>query len=139
MAVITAGAFIIHLILVMILMAGAETGIEAVIAGNILFWAVLAVVGFILLSRMLQYSQEWIRSMAFPLAAAAATGLIVMLLNKALLSLLGNTASLIVCLLIAISLYTVLLLALKDFTEEELEIMPCGNLVLLLARKLRLM
>lgn len=135
---IVAGSFIIHLITVIILMSAGK-GMEAVIVGNMLFWIVLAVAGFVLLSRMLQYRQEWIRSVAFPVAGAAATGLIAMLLNKALLSLIGNTASLIVCLIVAVFLYVVLLLALKDFTEEELEIMPGGNLILLLARILRLM
>ena len=132
-------SFVVHIVTVIILLSGAKLGMEAVIIGNVLFWAAMAVSGFVLLSRILQYRQEWIRSVAFPVAAAAAAGLIIMLLNKALLSFIGNTASLIVCVIVAMVLYMVLLVALKDFTEEELEIMPMGNLILLLSKMLRLM
>ncbi|MBQ8598444.1 MAG: polysaccharide biosynthesis C-terminal domain-containing protein [Lachnospiraceae bacterium] len=132
-------SLLIHIVTVIILLSGAKSGMQAVVAGNVLFWASMAVAGFILVSRILQYRQEWIRSVAFPVVAAAVAGLIAMLLNKALLSLLGNTASLIVCLIVAVVLYVVLLIALKDFTEEELEILPGGNLILALARMLRLM
>lgn len=129
----------IHIVVSVVLLTGAKMGISAVIAGNIFFWVFMAGSGFVLISRMMQYKQEWIRCVAFPVAAAAASGLLGMLLNKALLSLLGNTASLIVCLILAVIIYMVLLIALKDFTEEELEIMTGGNLILALARMLRLM
>lgn len=140
-AVIIASAvsLLIHIVVSVVLLTGVKLGITAVITGNICFWISLACSGFVMIGRMMQYKQEWIRHVAFPVVAAAASGLLGMLLNKALLSLLGNTASLIVCLLLAVIIYMVLLIALKDFTEEELEIMTGGNLILAFARMLRLM
>lgn len=140
-AVVTTAAvsMVIHIVVSVALLLGAKLGITAVITGNIFFWIFMAVGGFVMVGRMMQYKQEWIRGVAFPVGAAAASGLLAMLLNKVLLSLLGNTASLIVCLLLAVIIYTVLLITLKDFTEEELEIMTGGNLIFALARMLRLM
>lgn len=135
----TAISLLLHIVTIIVLLSGNQAGMRAVVAANVVFWIGMAVAGFLPVSRMLQYRQEWIRSIAFPVVAAAVAGLIAMLLNKALLSLLGNTASLIVCLIVAIILYVILLIALKDFTEEELEIMTGGNLILALGRMLRLM
>ena len=71
--------------------------------------------------------------------AAAIAGLLAMLLNKALLSLLGNIATLIICVIFGAISYFVILFALKDFSEEELEIMSGGNILLTIGKMLRLM
>lgn len=132
-------SLLIHIISAILLFQVTDLGVEAVVIANNIFWILIAGAGFVMIGRMLQYSQEWIRSFALPVVAAAVAGLIIMLLNKALVSLVGNIVSLILCLLVASVLYLILLLVLKDFSEAELEIMPGGKRIRMFAGMLRLM
>jgi stage V sporulation protein B len=132
-------ALLIYIVSAIILLAGLKMGIAALIISQILFWLAVTVPFFFIIGRMVQYRQEWIRSIAFPIVAAAIGGLIAMLLNKAFVSLLGNVATLIICIVFGSAAYLIILFALKDFTEEELELMPGGQILLALGRMLRLM
>ena len=130
---------LVHIVSAIVLMSGMKAGVLSLIVSQLLFWLIIAVPGFMMISRMVQYKQEWIRSFAFPIVAAAIAGLLAMLLNKALLSLLGNIATLIICVFFGAISYFVILFALKDFSEEELEIMSGGNILLTIGKMLRLM
>lgn len=134
-----AAALLLYIVSAILLFQVTELGMEAVVLANNIFWIAAAGAGFVMISRMLQYSQEWIRSFAFPVVAAAVAGLITMVLDKALISFVGNIAALILCLFTASVLYLILLLVLKDFSETELEIMPGGRLIRKFAGMLRLM
>ena len=48
-------------------------------------------------------------------------------------------AALIICVIFGAISYFVILFALKDFSEEELEIMSGGNILLTIGKMLRLM
>ena len=86
---------LVHIVAAIVLMSSMKAGVLSLIVSQLLFWLIIAVPGFMMISRMVQYKQEWIRSFAFPIVAAAIAGLLAMLLNKALLSLLGNIATLL--------------------------------------------
>ncbi len=140
-AVVGIGAIglVVHIVAAIIFMTGMKVGVLSLVIAQILFWLVITVPSFMMIGRMVQYKQEWIRSFAFPIVAAAIAGLISMLLNKAFLSLLGNLATLIICVIFGTLAYLIILFALKDFSEEELEIMSGGNILLTIGRMLRLM
>ena len=132
-------ALVVHVILVLILLKNTGLSLTAVVISNIVFFAVLTVMGFFLVGRRLQYRQEWIHTFAFPVVAAAISGIAVMLLNRLITSFAGTTIALIVSLPLGIVIYMVLLIVTKAVTEKELENMTGGRILLMLGRWMRFM
>ncbi|MBQ9927667.1 MAG: polysaccharide biosynthesis C-terminal domain-containing protein [Lachnospiraceae bacterium] len=132
-------AFFVHVVLVYILLTKTGLGVVAIVIGNIVFYAIIAVTCFVCMAKNIQYSQEWIRSLAFPLVAAGISGLIIMLLNKAFVSLVGSVLSLIICLPVGIAAYVVLLLVLRCVSEKELQNMFLGRILIGMAKALHLL
>lgn len=131
-------AFLLHLIVLVLLLMNTSMGITAVACGMIVFWLVSCAVGFIGVMRYLQYSQEWLRTFGITVIAAGISGLLGMLLSKALLPA-GDIVTLLVCLIVCLIVYNLLLLLLKGVREEELEDMPGGRILIFLGEKLHLM
>ena len=61
-----------------------------------------------------------------PIGCASLTGIIVMLLNKALVTLVGNLFSVIICFVTGIFAYYILLIAVRGIRQEEFEAVPGG-------------
>lgn len=129
----------VHVIAVILLLSNTALSVTAVIIGNIVFYGIMTVAGFLLISRILQYTQEWLKAAAFTIIASGITGLIVMLLNKALISLTGSTISLVICLPVGIIIYMILLIVLRGVTENELKNMALGEIMIRLGRLLHFM
>lgn len=119
-----------------VLLANTQLGILSLVIGNIIFYAVLTVAGFVLVTKSFQYVHDWIRGLAFPVVAAGIAGLIVMLLNKAFLSMTGSTISMLISLFVGCAAYTILLLAIRCVNERELENMFMGRLLIGIGRAL---
>lgn len=132
-------AFLLHLLVLFLLVMNTEMGITAVACGLTVFWFTACVIGYIGVIRYMQYSQEWIRVYGIPTFSAAVAGFVGMLFVKLLAGLLGNAVTLLICLPLCILIYNVLLILLKGITEDELEDMPGGMLIVFLAQKLHLM
>lgn len=132
-------SFAAAIILIYLLLTGTGLGILSLVIGNIIFYGVQTIAGFVLIRREYQYTQEWVRSFAFPVVAAGISGLIVMLLNKAFISLTGSTISFFICLPVGIAAYVVLLLAIRCVNEKELENMLLGRLLIRIGRALHLL
>lgn len=130
---------IIYCVAVGGLVKNTNLGIMALVIGNIIFYVILSVGGFLFISKSLQYSQEWVRTVAFPVVAAGIAGLIVMLLNKAFASLMGNVLSMVVCLPVGIAAYVILLLVIRSVNENELEDMIFGKILIVIGKQLHLM
>lgn len=82
--------------------------------------------GFFLM-RLLRYSPDWLHLFVFPTAACAVTGLCVFLLNKALVSLIGELLTCIICILAGGFCYLILILVLKCVREKDLSLLPGGK------------
>lgn len=134
-----AAALAVHVVLVLLLLTNTGLSLTAVVIGNIVSFAVLTVTGFLLLARRLQYRQEWIHTFAFPVAAAAISGIAVMLLNRFLTSFAGTAIALAASLPIGIIVYMVLLVVTRAVTEKELENMTGGRILLTLGRWMKRM
>ncbi len=132
-------AFILHLAVTVLLLGNTGMGITAVVCGNIVFYLTACGVCFFGVIRYMKYSQEWIRTFAITLIAAGVSGLIGMLLNKALLSFAGAAVTLIICAVACFVAYNVLLIVLRGVREEELSGMPGGKLIVTIAVRLHLM
>ena len=126
-------ALILHGGIAALLLKTAQMGITGVVTAVIVFYAVVTVLGFLLICRSFQYSQEWIRCFAVTIIASAIAGVIAMLLNKVVAPLLGSIISMIICLLIAVAVYMVLLIVLRAFKDGELEEMAGGRILIMLA------
>ena len=122
-----------------ILLANTQLGILSLVIGNIIFYAVLTVAGFVLVTKNFQYVHDWIRGLAFPVVAAGIAGLIVMLLNKAFLSMTGSTISMLISLFVGCAVYTILLLAIRCVNERELENMFMGRILISIGRTFHLL
>ena len=132
------GAFILHLLVVLILVNNTELGIKAVVCGMLVYWLVVCVTGFISVGRYLQYSPDWLKMFGVTIIAAGIAGLIAMLVCKALFSVAGSFLTLLVCTILCLVLYNVILILLKGVGEEELMEIPGGKIVLVLAEKIHL-
>ncbi len=127
------GALVVHTGVLLILLKTTKIGMNGVIISNILFYFLAALGGFLLISRIFEYRQEWIKSFAITIVVSAISGVIAMLLNKVFAPIVGLALSMLICLLVAVPVYLVLLIVTRAFREGELEEMPGGRLLLMLA------
>ena len=130
---ICAVAFLAQAALSVVLVKSTGMGMLALAVAGILFYVIITAGGFLFTGSKMQYTQEWIRSFLMTLLAAAVSGVIAMLLNKAFAGLIGELISLIVCLVVGIIVYMVLLVVTRAFQAEELEKMPGGWILIRLA------
>ena len=99
-----------------------------------IFYLLLTAAGFVLVSREMQYRQDWIRGVAIPTVLAAVTGVVTMLINRFLTPAAGRVAGTIVCVVVGILVYVILLLAARNMREEELNSSLFGRLLLKVGR-----
>lgn len=127
-------AFAAHFAAIYFLVRKALLGGYGVVYSVILFTAVLAALCFTFTSRKLKYRQEWVSSVAFPAVSACVAGLVAMLLNKLLLSMVGNIMTIVISCLVSSILYIIMLMVLRVVNEGELSRMPFGNIWITLGR-----
>lgn len=132
-------AFLIHLVFLFILISSTGLGIQAVALGLLVFWLVVCATGFIGIVQYMQYSPEWIRTFGVTAAASCASGLVGMLLSKVMISWAGGTVTFFVCIIVCILIYLLLMIVLKGIREDELEDMPGGRVIIVLAERMRLL
>lgn len=118
-------AFVLH-VGVMILLVNSGMGIMALIIGSAVFYLATAGGGFWIVMKGLQYRQEWIRTFAVTIVAAAIAGVIAMLLDKVFEPLLGSLTSMLICFTVAVLVYLFLLTVTRAFKDEELDEMAGG-------------
>ncbi len=132
-------AFLIHLVFLFILISTTKLGIVAVALGLMVFWLVVCVTGFVGAVQYMQYSPEWIRTFGVTAAASAASGLVGMLLCKVMISWAGGIATFLICIIVCILIYIVLMIVLRGIREDELEEMPGGRVIVVLAERVHLL
>ena len=136
---ISGAAFLVYLGVLFIVESGKLNGINGLVLSELLSLALAAGGGFYFICRRFSYRQEWLKTFAVTVIAAAVSGTVGMLLNKGLSGLLGDLISLLICLIICILIYLALLIVLRAFEEEELEGMAGGMLYKKLAETLHFM
>ena len=129
-------SFAVHILAVLLFVRNGLLGAEGIVYSVILFTGVLAVMGFVLVSRRVSYKQEWIYSFTFPAAAAAVSGLAAMLLNRLLFALVGAIPTLLISCLVGTVLYMILVVLLHVVNESELSEMPFGGIWIAVGRLL---
>lgn len=137
-ALIGTGGFALYLVSLIVMLNGTKLRVEAVILAEILFLAVVAAAGFWQVARSFQYKQEWIRSVAVTIVAAAISGIVAMLLNKLFSPFAGSGIALLIGLAAALLCYLAILLITRAIRQEELEWLPGGGLLRILAEWLHI-
>lgn len=87
--------------------------------------------------RQMRLRLDWLNVLIVPSGAALAAGLVCMLLGRWISPHLGSLVTLIVTFILAASIYWSALLLLRNFREQELEIVPGGRLINMLGQMLR--
>lgn len=129
-AVIATAASVLVSAMVLILTMKQTTGsVLSFVYALLAFGAVLSLAAGILLFKMLRSSIDLLHVFVFPTLALGITGLCIMLLNKALVSLTGEIFATILCTMTGAICYLVLLLVLRCVTERDLCVMPGGKML----------
>lgn len=127
-------SLIFHILSVFLFVKKGLMGAEGVVYSVMIFTVILAVSCFLLVCRKVQYRQEWLYCFAFPAVAACVSGLLVMLLNKLLLSIVGNIATILICCLVSTFLYMLLLIILRVVNEGEVSDLPLSGIWIAIGR-----
>ena len=131
LAAVSAGAaMVLQMVLLVIMTSAGVGGALAPALSQMFFYLLLTAAGFVLVSRVMQYRQDWIRGVAIPTVLAAVTGVVTMLINRFLTPAAGRVAGTIVCVVVGILVYVILLLAARNMREEELNSSLFGRLLL---------
>ena len=133
-AIMAGASTVLQLVLLVIMTSAGIEGILAPALCQMIFYLLLAAAGFVLVSREMQYRQDWIRGAAIPTVLAAIAGVIAMLVNRFLTPAAGRVTGTIVCVVVGILVYVILLLAARNMKEEELNSGFFGKLLLRLGR-----
>lgn len=114
-------------------------GINAVVYANILFAAIVCILNALAIRKYLRYRQELIRTFVIPGIAAVIMGVVIGVVNMLLSKSLGNILTVLIGVTLGVLVYFVALILLKGIDEYDLNSMPGGRKILMVAKMLRLM
>ena len=122
-------ADVVYIISVAVMLRSGSIGVQALVYGGVLGLGVACVLLGTLACRQLKYFPDWLRLIVVPGGAACVSGLLCMLLGRVLTPHLGGAVTLIVLFVVCCSLYWALLILLRNFSEQELDVIPGGRLI----------
>lgn len=123
-------SFVVHVVFMLIFLKVMHLGIASVVYGYMVLFGLMMVLGGMTLFRYLKYSPEYIRMLGVPVMASLISGMLMMLLSKALFKTAGGLITSIVCIVLGMAGYVVLLFALKGVNEKELSRIPGGTILI---------
>ncbi len=98
--------------------------------GYMVLFGMIMILNGMTLFGYLKYSPEYVRMLGIPAIAAAVSGLLDMLLSRALLATAGGLVTSVVCIILGAAGYLVLLFALKGVNKKELSLIPGGAMLI---------
>ena len=114
-------------------------GINAVVYANILFAVIVCILNALAIRKYLRYRQELIRTFVIPGISAIIMGVVIGVVNMLLLKVLGSILTVLIGITLGVLVYFVALILLKGIDEYDLNSMPGGRKILMVAKMLRLM
>ncbi|MBQ3796306.1 MAG: polysaccharide biosynthesis C-terminal domain-containing protein [Butyrivibrio sp.] len=120
--------WVVHIFFMILLVMMLRKELLGVIISQLVAFVVYDIFCFSMLFKMLKYRQRLLRNFGFPILAAAAAGLVLMLLNKLLVDHIGEVLSLIIGAVVYTVVYMLILILIKGVKTEELEKIPFGRL-----------
>jgi len=116
-----------------------KAGILALVYAGIMGSAVCCILLGVITYRQLRIGDLWLQIFVIPAGAVCVTGLLCMLLSKLIFPHLGDVVTLIVCGVLSGVVYWVLLLLARNFSEQELENIPGGKMIISFGQMLHLL
>lgn len=116
-----------------------HAGMKGITASLCISWMLMACIGGFLCMRFLKWKPEWVYQMVLPVGTAALMGILLLLLNKALVSFVGGLLSFLICFVFGMFGNFILLLALRGIRREELVLYPGGKILVKFAEVIRLL
>ena len=101
----------IHLVLLAVFLWGFDMGIYGVIVSTIVFYILMCVLNNVMLARLLDYRQEFVRTFVVPLIASAVMGAAAYFANRLLADLIHPKIACILAILVAVAVYFAMLMA----------------------------
>lgn len=114
-----------------------KIGALSLVYGSMTGAFVLCILLGMLSCRQMRLRADWIGVLIIPSGAAVTSGFFAMLLGRLMSPHLGSLMTLIVTFLLAAAAYWIMLLLLRNFREQELEVIPGGRLIHILGQMLR--
>ncbi|MDD4112329.1 MAG: polysaccharide biosynthesis protein [Herbinix sp.] len=120
-----------HVALVYFLLKFTSFSGYSLVIGNVTFALVVSILNWISIEKYLEYRQEIMKTFIIPTVSAGIMGIMVYLIHFGLHRWTSsNTFSTIIAMLAAVIIYFVLLILMKGATEEELENLPKGDIII---------
>lgn len=130
-------ADVVYVVSVTVLLNTGKTGILSLVYAGIMGLGVLCILLGAFSYRQFRIQPDWLQLLLMPALAAIVAGLICALLGKVFTPHLGDAVTLVVTLAVSIAFYWTSLLLLRNFREQELEVIPGGKLIRALGQMLR--
>lgn len=131
-------ALVIH-ILFLVIGLEAGMGIHALVYANILFAVVVCILNSLAIYKYINYRQEYIKTFAIPGIASLIMGLLIAGLNAVLSKIIGNILTVVICIILGVIVYFVALILFRGIDENDLKKMPGGKMILMVAKKCKLL
>lgn len=130
-------ADIVFVVSAAVMLSSGKLGVLALVYGGVLGLGAACILLGILSCRQLKSRPDWLQLVVVPCGAAFVAGLLCVLLGRILTSHLGSAVTLIVLFVVGYSLYWALLILLRNFREQELDVILEGRLIRALGQMLR--
>lgn len=114
-----------------------KAGVLSLVYGGLAGAFVLCALSGAFAYRQLRVQPDWLGVFAVPAGAGGGAGLICLLIRKVLSPVLGSLGTLLVAFAVAGAAYWIALLLLRNFKEQELEVIPGGRLLGILGQMLK--
>ncbi|MGN1147319.1 MAG: oligosaccharide flippase family protein [Lachnospiraceae bacterium] len=121
------GSFGVFVIALMIGMKGTEGNILSLVYAQLCFAIVFCLSNGFFILRITRCNPEWLHVFVFPALASVVTGLCLLLLSKALISLTGEIFAVLICTAIGGICYLILIFVFRCITERDLYVIPGGK------------
>ncbi|WP_167956390.1 putative polysaccharide biosynthesis protein [Anaerosporobacter faecicola] len=130
----------IHVVLVFVLLKFTNMGVYALVIGNITFPLVVCILNWRSIGKLLRYRQELLQSFIIPTICSFLMGILAFFSYKGVHAVVhSNAFATVVAVGIAVVAYFIFLIIFKGVTEDELEGLPKGHLIVKVAKKCHLM
>ncbi len=128
---------VVYVVSVTVLLNTEKTGILSLVYAGVAGLSILLILLGTFCFRQIRTQPDWLQLILKPGGAAAGAGLVCALLAKLFTPHLGNGVTVLAAFLVSGAIYWMILLLVRDFREQELEVIPGGRLIRSLGQMLR--
>ncbi|MDE6517033.1 MAG: polysaccharide biosynthesis C-terminal domain-containing protein, partial [Acetatifactor sp.] len=133
-------ALLVQTAILVLLLSFTNLGIYAVVITTIVYSGLMCILNQLSMHKALGYRQEVMNTFIVPLIASAFMGSIARVIYEILMMVTGSIViSAVPSIAAAVAVYFALVIVLRAVTEEELQAMPKGRLLVKVARKCHLL